>query len=182
MSYNETIDSMEFITKFAESLQTMMDEITKYIPLAVVRMSKQMNESMNSIPYKQIVKNYQPLFSQSTMQAISKIQREQIAYLSKQIVEINKMNLLVSQSEITIDKPDDLINDEVAVSMPVETKTSYLAMLKNFVTNHPVQTFFISQFFSHYILDPSWNYADINYTFPTVLNLLKWLVQFIGFP
>jgi len=62
MSYNKSVDSMEFITKFAESLQSMMDEITKYIPLTIAHMSKQMNESMKSIPYKQIVKNYQPLF------------------------------------------------------------------------------------------------------------------------
>lgn len=131
MSYNETIDSMEFITKFAESLQPMMDEMTKYIPLTTTRMSKQMNESIKSIPYKQIVKNFQPLFSQSTMQAITKIQREQTLNFSKRIIEINKISLLASQREITIDEPSELLDEEVIVPTTIEAKTKHLITWKN---------------------------------------------------
>lgn len=65
------------------------------------------------------------------MQAIVKIQSEQIAKISKQIVEINKMSLLTSQSETTIDEPDELIDEEVIVPTAIEAKTKHLITWEN---------------------------------------------------
>jgi len=116
------------------------------------------------------------------MQAISKIQREQIANLSKQIIEINKMSLLASQSEITIDEPDELIDEEVLVPTAIETKANNFAIWINLVENHPILAILVTDLFYHYVRDPVWNYVDAHYIFPTVLSWLKWLVQFISFP
>lgn len=173
MSYNETIGSMEYITKFAESIRPMIDEMTKYIPTTIARMSKQMSESVMSIPYKQIVKNFQPVFSQSTMQAITKIQREQIANLSKQIVEINKMSLLVSQSEITIDEPDELIDEEAIVPTTIETKAKHLITWEN---ASKFMQYLIKKFLEICVVEPFLKSLFDDFLLPIFFKIWKWFL------
>lgn len=182
MDYSGNIASADAIKIVLESNRRMIDRVTETMRIAIAHTNSQSSALIKAVPRELITKNLQPLLSHSTMQAIVKIQSEQIAKISKQIVEINKMSLLTSQSEITIDEPDELIDEEVLVPTAIETKANNFAIWINLVDNHPILAILVADLFYHYVRDPVWNYVDAHYTFPTVLSWLKWLVQFISFP
>jgi hypothetical protein len=187
MNYAEIVNPAETMARITKLMQPTIIQINKALPATFVQASKQFSEVMKPVPYEMINKNIQSLFSKSAIQVVADFQSKQTENLRKSLAAINELNRQRLHDELvqTLDKdnePNESIDEEVEISMPVETKTIHFAVWVNLTKSHPLLAILVAGLFFHYVRDPVWNYVDAHYIFPTVLSWLKWFVQFISFP
>lgn len=179
MDYSGTIASADAIKIVLESNRRMIDRITETMRIAMAHMNSQSPTLMKTVPHELLTKSLKPLLSQSTMQAIVKIQSEQIAKISKSLPNISNSYLAGVYSS---DAKTKLIHEQPNISYSVENNSQNLNSQQTRTDSQPIWVWLLSVIFVHYISDPTWNYVDMHYTFPTVLRLLQWFVQLISVP
>lgn len=179
MDYSGTITSADAIKIVLESNRRMIDRITETMRIAMAHMNSQSPTLMKTVPHELLTKSLKPLLSQSTMQAIVKIQSEQIAKISKSLPNISNLYLAGVYSS---DAKTKLIHEQPNISYSVENNSQNLNSQQTRTDSQPIWVWLLSVIFVPYISDPTWNYVDMHYTFPTVLRLLQWFVQLISVP
>lgn len=180
MDYSGNIASADAIKIVLESNRRMIDRVTETMRIAIAHTNSQSSVLIKTVSRELITKNLQPLLSQqSTMQAIVKIQSEQIAKISKSLPNISNLYLAGVYSS---DAKTKLIHEQPNISYSVESNSQNLNSQQTRTDSQPIWVWLLSVIFVHYISDPTWNYVDMHYTFPTVLRLLQWFVQLISVP
>ncbi|TGE65555.1 hypothetical protein C6P12_02545 [Weissella confusa] len=178
MDYSGNIASADAIKIVLESNRRMIDRVTETMRIAIAHTNSQSSVLIKTVSRELITKNLQPLLSQqSTMQAIVKIQSEQIAKISKQIFEINTMSLLTSQSEITIDEPNELIDEEVIVPTAIEAKTKHLITWEN--TSKCMQ-YLVKKLFEICVIEPSLKSLFDDFLLPIFFKILEWFLWLLS--
>lgn len=179
MDYSVNIASADAIKIVLESNRRMIDRFTETMRIAIAHANSQSSVFIKTVPRELITKNLQPLLSHSTMQAIVKIQSEQIAKISKALPIISNSHLTGVYSS---DAKTKLIHEQPNISYSVENNSQNLNSQQTHTDRQTIWVGFLITIFVHYISDPTWNYVDMHYIFPTVLRLLHWFVQLISVP
>lgn len=177
MDYSGTIASADAIKIVLESNRRMIDRFTETMRIAMAHMNSQSPTLMKTVPHELLTKSLKPLLPHSTMQAIVKIQSEQIAKISKQIFEINTMSLLTSQSEITIDEPDELIDEEVIVPTAIEAKTKHLITWEN---ASKFMQYLVRKLFEICVIEPSLKSLFDDFLLPIFFKIWEWFLWLLS--
>ncbi|WP_108730280.1 hypothetical protein [Weissella cibaria] len=185
MDYSGTIASANVMKIVLESNRRMIDRFNESTRIAIAHAVSQNIAPIIDAANK-ATKNLKPLLPQSTLQAIVKVQSEQIAILNESFTNISKLYRNVqynSDEEIQLDTDEIRLDaDEVEVPYSVEAKARHLNIWLELVSNHPKVASLIGLLFVHYVSDPMWNFVDTHYMFQIFSKLLKWVVQFINVP
>ncbi|MCS9990732.1 hypothetical protein [Weissella confusa] len=179
MDYSGNIASADAIKIVLESNRRMIDRVTETMRIAIAHMNSQSPTLMKTVPHELLTKSLKPLLSQSTMQAIVRIQSDQIAKISKSLPNISK---LYPNDLYKIDEEIQLDTEEVEVPYSVEAKVRHLNIWLELVNHHPRVASLIVLLFVHYVSDPMWSFVDTHYMFPIFSKLLEWVAQLINIP
>ncbi|MCT0021117.1 hypothetical protein [Weissella cibaria] len=179
MDYSGNIASADEIKIVLESNRRMIDRVTETMRIAIAHTNSQSSVLIKTVSRELITKNLQPLLSHSTMQAIVKIQSEQIAKISKSLPNISK---LYPNDLYNIDEEIQLDTEEVEVPYSVEAKVRHLNIWLELVNHHPKVASLIVLLFVHYVSDPMWSFADTHYMFPIFQSYLNGLRNSLTFP
>ena len=177
MDYSGTIASADAIKIVLESNRRMIDRVTETMRIAIAQANSQSSVLIKTVHRELITKNLRLLVPHSTMQAIIKIQSEQIAKISKQIVEINTMSLLTSQSEITIDEPDELIDEEVIVPTAIEAKTKHLITWEN---ASKFMKYLVKKFLEFCVIEPFLKSSFDDFLLPIFFKIWEWFLWLLS--
>lgn len=170
MDYSGTIASADAIKIVLESNRRMIDRVTETMRIAIAHMNSQSPALMKTVPHELLTKSLKPLLSQSTMQAIVKIQSEQIAKISKSLPNISNLYL----NDVHRDDADAVLDDEpIEASIQLEVTKNHLISRENFLK---FVKFIIKKFVEINIIEPVIKSSFDDFVAPIIQSFWYWLI------
>lgn len=170
MDYSGNIASADAIKIVLESNRRMIDRVTETMRIAIAHMNSQSPALMKTVPHELLTKSLKPLLSQSTMQAIVKIQSEQIAQITSSLPDMSKLYLNGVYSGAS---DTDLDDEPTTAPIQLEATNNHLISRANFLT---FVKYLIKKFLEMNVIEPIIRYLFDECVKPLLENLWNWLL------